>query len=205
MSITQNTIDKLDVTTYPIKIIYTGSYAVSNFSNYGISVNKGVNTTYTQNASYSLNYKLVKQLYYNGYLTGSLLMSSSAWNDNLQSTAASGTFDNDYRYFPTESNSIINIIAIPTNIFGEKIGSNSFKISSDIFNIIDDGNGNIIDPNNNTHVGNILYAQGIIVITNKDYNLVIETPTGTLRILTEISEPILTEGANNLIYEPYIP
>jgi hypothetical protein len=205
VSITQNTIDKLDITTYPIKIIYTGSYTVSNFSNYGISINKGTNTTYTQNANYFLNYKLVKQLYYNGYLTGSLLMSSSAWNDNLQSTAASGTFDNDHRYFPTESNSIINIIAIPTNIFGEKIGSNSFKISSDIFNIVDDGNGNIIDPNNNTHVGNILYAQGIIVITNKDYNLVIETPTGTLRILTEISEPILTEGVNNLIYEPYTP
>ena len=205
MSITQNTIDKLDITTYPIKILYTGSYEVSNFSNYGISVNKGVNTTYTQNTNYFLNYKLAKQLYYNGYLTGSLLISSSAWNDNLQSTAASGTFDDDYRYFPTESNSIINILAIPTIIFGEKISGNTFKISSSIFNIVDDGNGNIIDPSNNTHVGNILYAQGIIIITNQDYNLVIETSTGTLKILTEISEPILTEGSNNLIYEPYIP
>jgi hypothetical protein len=36
--------------------------------------------------------------------------------------------------------------------------------------LIDDGNGNIIDlDNSNEHVGNILYAQGMVVITNATY------------------------------------
>ena len=170
MGISQNSIDKSDISTYPIKVVYTASYTSASLSNYGITINKGINAPYSISGSYFLNYKLAKQLYYNGYLTGSLLISSSAWNDNLQSTAASGTFDDDYRYFPTESDSNINIISIPSNIFGEKIGCYSFKISSSTYNIIDDGNGNIIDSiNNNTHVGNILYSQGLAVITNQDY------------------------------------
>lgn len=171
MGISQNSIDRSDISTYPIKIIYTASYSSSSLSNYGITINKGVNSPYSISGSYSLNYKLAKQLYYNQYLTGSLLISSSAWNDNLQSTAASGTFDDDYRYFPTESNSNITIVTIPTSIFGEKISCKSFKISSSTYNIIDDGNGNLIDSiASNTHVGNILYAQGMILITNLGYS-----------------------------------
>jgi hypothetical protein len=171
MGISQNSIDKSDISTYPIKVVYTASYTSQSLSNYGITINKGTNFPYYISGSYSLNYKLVKQLYYNGYITGSLLMSSSAWNDNLQSTAASGTFDDDYRYFPTESNSVISILAIPTNIFGEKISKNSFIITSSNYSIVDDGNGNLLDSKwANTHVGNILYSQGVVIITNLDYS-----------------------------------
>jgi hypothetical protein len=170
MGISQNIIDRSDISTYPIKTLYTASYPSSSFSNYGITINKGINSPYSISGSYSLNYKLAKQLYYNQYLTGSLLMSSSAWNDTLQSTAASGTFDNDYRYFPTKSEAVINIFAIPTNIFGENIQISSFSLTSSTYNIIDDKNGNLIDlSRNNDHVGNILYSQGIVIITNQNY------------------------------------
>jgi hypothetical protein len=112
----------------------------------------------------------VRQLYYQEYITGSLLASSSYWNDSLQSTAASGTFDNDYRYFPTASNSQLTIIKIPRTVFGEQIARRSFIVSGSTYRLIDDGNGNIIDSiNSNTHVGNILYSQGVVVITDQNY------------------------------------
>ena len=81
-----------------------------------------------------------------------------------------GTFDNDFRYFPTSSGDQITILAIPPIIFSENISRKSLRISGATYNLIDDGNGNIIDTNNsNVHVGNVLYTQGIITITNLDY------------------------------------
>jgi hypothetical protein len=56
--------------------------------------------------------------------------------------------------------------------FGERIGRRSFDItlSNYEYQLVDDGNGNIIDlDNSNEHVGNILYAQGMVVITNATY------------------------------------
>ena len=56
------------------------------------------------------------------------------------------------------------------HLFGENISRKSLRISGTSYNLIDDGNGNIIDiNNNNTHVGNVLYSQGIVIITNLDY------------------------------------
>jgi hypothetical protein len=92
-----------------------------------------------------LNYALVKQLYYQEYLTGSLLGSSSFWNPSNQSTAAKGTFDNDYRYFPTKSNAELTVIEIPRTTFGEQISRNSLNIIGSSYRLIDDGNGNVID------------------------------------------------------------
>ena len=166
----KNTLDRSDISTFPIKLKYSSSYASSSAINYGITVNRGINGSFNGNGREFLVYKLAQQLYYNSYVTGSLLNKKSAWNDNLQSTAASGTFDNDYRYFPTSSADQITILAIPPIIFSENISRKSLKIAGSTYNLIDDGNGNIIDTNNsNVHVGNVLYAQGIVVITNQDY------------------------------------
>jgi hypothetical protein len=50
-------------------------------------------------------------------------------------------------------------------------------MSSSAYNIIDDGNGNLVDAAaSNVHVGNLLYNQGIGIITNVDY-LYALTPT----------------------------
>jgi hypothetical protein len=170
MGMSKNTLDRSDISTYPIKLKYSASYASSSGVSYGITLNRGVNGSFNSNGENFLVYKLAKQLYYNLYLTGSLNNSASYWNDNLQSTAASGTFDNDYRYFPNAANDQITLMALPRNIFSENISRKSLRISGTTYNLIDDGNGNIIDTDNsNVHVGNILYAQGIIVITNQDY------------------------------------
>ena len=170
MSRGQNTIKRSEVSTTPILLKYPTSIPSASFSQKGITVNRGINSSYSSGGVQFLNYALVKQLYYREYLTGSLLFSSSYWNDSLQSTAASGTFDNDFRYFPTSSNSQISVIKIPRSVFGEQIARASFIISGSTYRLIDDGNGNIIDSNNsNNHVGNILYSQGIIVITDQEY------------------------------------
>jgi hypothetical protein len=143
--------------------------------NYGISVYHGTNTPVDTDGNFTqefLNYASARQLYYKSYITGSLLDSGSGYNDNLQSTAASGTFDNDFRIFPTASNSTIATLSIPMSAFGERIGRRSFDItfSNYGYHLVDDGNGNIIDlDNSNEHVGNILYAQGMVVITNATY------------------------------------
>jgi hypothetical protein len=110
-------------------------------------------------------------MYYQEYITGSLLNSSSYWNPNIQSTAASGTLDDDYRYYPTGLGDKITVVAIPRTVFGEQIARKSISFKSNNFNLIDDGNGNIVDAMASyTHVGNVLYSQGIAILTNQDYN-----------------------------------
>lgn len=170
MGLSKNTLDRSDISTYPIKVKYSDTYLSSSANSYGITVNRGINASFEKSGSSSLFYSLAKQLYYNTYITGALNLSASAWNDNLQSTAASGTFDNDFRYFPTGANDEITLVAIPRTLFGENIGRKTLSISGSTYNLIDDGNGNIVDANSNLiHVGNVLYNQGIVVITNPDY------------------------------------
>ena len=170
-----NTLKGSDVTTTPIRLKYSQSYSSNTMDNYGISVYHGTNTPVDADGNFTqefLNYASARQLYYKSYITGSMLDSGSGYNDNLQSTAASGTFDNDFRIFPTASNSTIATLSIPMSAFGERIGRRSFDITFNNYgyHLVDDGNGNIIDlDNSNEHVGNILYAQGMVVITNATY------------------------------------
>jgi hypothetical protein len=170
-----NTLKGSDVTTTPIRLKYSQSYSSNTMNDYGISVYNGTNTPVGIDGNFTqefLNYASAKQLYYKSYISGSLLDSGSGYNDNLQSTAASGTFDNDFRIFPTASNSTIATLSIPMSAFGERIARRSFNITFDNFgyHLVDDGNGNIIDlDNSNVHVGNILYAQGMVIITNATY------------------------------------
>jgi hypothetical protein len=90
-----------------------------------------------------------------------------------QSTAASGSFDDEYRYFPSQSNSNISFFAVPTIQFGQQMGRKTVRIASTdntSYNIIDDGNGNLVDTlNGSIKVGNVFYAQGIITFTHPDY------------------------------------
>ena len=145
MGVSKNVIDRSDVSTYPIKVKYSASYSSDIISSYGMTVNRGINSSYAASGSDALNYAVVKQLYYQEYLTGSLLQSASAWNSNLQSTAAKGTPDYDYRYFPTASNANLTILAIPRTSFGENISRGSLSIIGTAYKLVDDGNGNVID------------------------------------------------------------
>ena len=180
MSRALNSLKTSDVITTPLKLKYTSSYDCSTIADYGISVLIGANGPVTITGSVAqetINYISVRSSFYSNYLTGSLPQSASAAENYLQSTAAIGSNDADIRYFPTESNTTIKVLSIPRNVYGQQISKNSFILSSSLYYIVDDANGNIIDiANARAHVGNIIYGQGIVVITNQDYQDVFPTP-----------------------------
>lgn len=170
MSRAHNNIKRSEVSTVPFLTKYSSSFASNSLSDRGVTINRGINTDYDTDGIKFLNYAMIKQMFYQEYITGSLLHSASYWNPNIQSTAASGTLDDDYRYFPTGSGDKIAVVAIPRTVFGEQIARKSVSFKSATYNLIDDGNGNIVDAMNSyEHVGNVLYSQGIAVITNQDY------------------------------------
>jgi hypothetical protein len=178
MSIAKNPIKFSDISVAPIKLKYSASYSSQSFADLGITINSGVNNPTSSLGpstitTYNNNYRLVRQLYYQDYISGSLLGTGSAWDSSLQSTAASGSMDADIRSFPTQSNARVSFLAIPRTVFGENISRNTLAISSTngtTYKLIDDGNGNVIDAKANyVHVGNVIYSQGIITVTNPDY------------------------------------
>jgi hypothetical protein len=169
-----NTLKGSDVTVTPIKLKYSNTIPSASLSSTNISLTVASNQSFDyNNPSYGDNfllYRSVQGLYYMNFVSGSLLNSASAYEWYPQSTAASGTFDNDYRYFPTASDAQVLVISIPRAKYGENIARASFSMSSSAYNIIDDGNGNLVDAAaSNVHVGNLLYNQGIGIITNVDY------------------------------------
>jgi len=169
-----NTLKGSDVTVTPIKLKYSNTIPSASLSSNNITLTVASNQSFDyNNPSYGDNfllYRSVQGLYYMNYITGSLLGSASGYEWYPQSTAASGTFDNDFRYFPTASDAQVLVISIPRAKFGENVARSSFSLSSSTYNIVDDGNGNLVDAAaSNVHVGNILYNQGIGIITNVDY------------------------------------
>ena len=151
MSRAANSLLISDVITTPIKLKYSSSFDSSSFVGYNIKVLKGVNGPITITGSIpqeTLNYFSVKHLYYSNYLTGSFPVSASGADNYLQSTAASSSGDSDNRYFPTQSGAEVTVLSIPRGVFGQQISRQSFILSSSIYCIVDDGNGNLIDIGN---------------------------------------------------------
>ena len=227
MRAAKNTIYASDVTTLPIKVKYTASYYYDTITNNGINVIKGINNpvyTYAKPDNATLVYRFARQMYYSNFLTGSFPVSSSQYDNFMQSTAASGTLEANIRYFPTGNLDEVIVIAIPRTSFGEKISPTTFRlVNSGSFSLYDDGNGNIRDygtgslsryidylyhtaPDeyynalltfeNTTLVGNIFYSHGIVVITNQDYQSIFDL---ALYLSTEAGDRLVTEDDNNII------
>jgi hypothetical protein len=185
MSRSKNTIRFSDISSAPIKVKYSSSYASQSLADFGITINRGFNHPMTVTGSLddnALKYRLIKQLYYKNYISGSLLNSGSAYDSYDQSTAASGSGDEDTRYFPTGSNDQVGFLYIPRSEFGEQISRQSLSLTplsgGNPYNLIDDGNGNLVDTYNNyKRVGNIFYSQGVVVITDHDYVCIMQDPS----------------------------
>jgi hypothetical protein len=213
-----NSLKTSDVITTPIKLKYSSSFTSSSIGDYGIKVFIGGNEPISELVNVpqeTLTYRSIRALYYSNYLTGSFPVSSSHADNWLQSTAFSGSVEADQRYFPTSSYETIQVLSIPREVFGEKIARRSFLFVSDGCTLYDDGNGNVWDLSTlpgylqalyfqspdeyfvktgirGAHVGNIIYAQGIIIITNQDYQLIF----GNMGyLLTEDEDYILTEAS----------
>ena len=129
-----------------------------------------------------LTYKQIDQLFYHQY-SGSLSTASLASSiyyasaSGQRPTASYFNFNNTPGFvnnFPTASNATIKVLSISTNLYGERILPYSFQMTSSTYNFTDDGRGNVYDSS--THVGNIFYPEGIVVITNSDYQSIFPLP-----------------------------
>ena len=132
-----------------------------------------------------LVYDSIQQLYYSNYLsssygdnvnTSSIVPGANEAGNVLVGTVPSpGMYDNYLqttltfaKSFPTYPLADINVISIPSRLFGDYIQPNSFCLRyydddlSAILSFIDDGEGNI--KSGSTIIGNIFYPQGMIVI-----------------------------------------
>lgn len=205
MSSSKNTIRFSDISSAPIKLKYSSSYYSQSLDDVGITINRGFNHPMTVTGSLdnnALNYELIKQLYYKEYISGSLLATGSGYDPQWQSTAASGSGDEDARYFPTSPNSQISFFYIPRNEFGEQVARNTLHLlplnpDSTNYHIVDDGNGNLIDALvGNRKVGNIFYAQGIIVFTDPDYVCIFQDPTFDFFIQAILPSPSPTPSVS---------
>ena len=78
--------------------------------------------------------------------------------------------------YDPDKGSKITVISIDQNIFGSGLSPNTVIISGSTYNIQDDGEGNLLDINTSTYVGNVFYSQGLIVITNQIYICVLGAP-----------------------------
>lgn len=136
-----------------------------------------------------LVYNSIKELYYSNYLTspsGSLVGTASF---NIDGTITGPAYTPNYynylsttlpayRYFPTGSGSIIGVVSIPSNLFGEYLKPTSITLTSASITLQDDGLGNIISGS--TNVGNVIYEHGVIILTSGSFiNNFITTPNLT--------------------------
>jgi hypothetical protein len=78
-------------------------------------------------------------------------------------------------YDPDKGSKIV-VISIDQNVFGSGLHPNTILISGSTYNIQDDGEGNLLDINTSTYIGNVFYSQGLIVITNQIYLCVFGAP-----------------------------
>jgi hypothetical protein len=149
----------------------------------GSNPTTGYITTYDR----ELVYDSIQQLYYSNYLSSSygdpansssLIPGANTEGNILVGTTPSpGMYDNYLqttltfaKSFPTYSDASINVISIPSRLFGDYIQPNSFCLRyydddrSTILLFTDDGEGNI--RSGSTIIGNIFYPHGMIIIPN---------------------------------------
>ena len=111
-----------------------------------------------------LVYKSIKELYYSNFLISSA-------SDGTE-YAESGLFVNYpqsdlyfRKHFPSDLNDNIGVISIPSKLYGNKIQPKTFNLTSGSnITITDDGEGNLLY--NGNICGNIIYNQGLAVITS---------------------------------------
>ena len=127
-----------------------------------------------------LIYNSIKELYYSNYLSSSygssapqpiLIPGNDTEGNILVGEVYSPSFDNYLQttlsyphYFPTASNAIIGVLAIPSRLFGDNILPKSIVYTSNSGSYIDDGEGNLISGSD--IVGNVVYQHGMITITS---------------------------------------
>jgi len=112
-----------------------------------------------------LVYRSIKELYYSNYLLNPDGSPAATASFNTDGTITGAAYTPNYynyltstlpanRYFPTTQNSIIGMISIPSNLFGEYIKPGTFYWTSPSGSITDDGEGNLLF----TSASNVIFS-----------------------------------------------
>ena len=177
-----------DVIVTPFKVNKSFSFNGDGVSNSGIDRFIGKNIPYISGSdetgqitsqSQALIYKSAEQLYYSNFISGSngSPVTTASFNTDGTITSTNGAYQPMYenflqstytasRFFPTGSEEYIGVVSIPSNLFGEYIKPGTFNIINEVGRFIyDDGEGNLLQNIGNTKVGDIIYGQGMAIIT----------------------------------------
>lgn len=178
------TLNSTDVIVTPFTVHKQFSYdgSVPTYNEEGVFEGIGYNSSSNAGGgigtgSTQLVYNSIKQLYYSNYLENG--------RNGKVSNVATASFNTDgtvigprytpnyinniqsseeFRYFTTESfggvfEGSIKYLSIPSKLFGDYIKPGSYSDNQ----VSDDGQGNLIEGS--TNVGNIIYKEGLIIIT----------------------------------------
>jgi hypothetical protein len=183
-----------DVIVTPFKVNKSFTFNGDEVSNSGIDRFIGKNISYVSGSdttgqiatqSQALIYQSVEQLYYSNFISGSngSPVTTASFNIDGTITSTNGAYQPMYenflqstytasRFFPTGSEEYIGVISIPSNLFGEYIKPGTFNITNESGRFIyDDGEGNLLQNIGDTKVGDIIYGQGMTIITGYYNNL----------------------------------
>lgn len=194
MSSAYKTFKTSDITVFPYKASKAFSYTQDTVTAAGIEIYEALNNPVSSTGSVAdstLYYRSARQLYYSNGLRslapskplseqdygelvedekgGARTSTTLMYDNSLQSTATSGSSEYDSRKdFPTGSGERVTVVSIPTLLYGENIKPGSLSIiptAGEFTPMYDDGNGNLITEDGTVHFGNIIYSQGIVIIT----------------------------------------
>lgn len=160
----------------------------------------------------SLIYDSINHLFYQSYNdalnTGSLMFDVETYESASEQRPTSSYFNYNInplliKNFPTSSSSGILVLSINKNLYSNKILPHSFRISSSLFNIIDDGNGNLFH-----HYNCGLYELGSVEFSETFYYVTCSGNTYTTESLISTSSirsintdyPILTFSGSEAYY-----
>jgi hypothetical protein len=219
-------LNKADITTVSYtankqwSVTYTSSISSSIYLNTykGIKVTESFNSgsdDINNNQYNRLIYDNINHMFYQSYVdnlnTSSLMFNINTYESASQQRPTSSYFNYNtnpqlIKQLPSSSGDEIRVISINQEIYGSKILPYSFRISSSLYNIYDDGNGNLY--NSGSFVGNIFYAHGISVITDPSIQTIITTGSLDISFQNEhiVYENeikcIIKESEFNLTYNP---
>jgi len=194
-------LSKADITTVPYaankqwSFAYTSSTPNDDYMVFSIGKKEDFNTsgaTTTNGLYQSSIYDSMNHMFYQEYTdlldTGSIMFNVDTYQSASQQRPTGSYFNyninpNQIKNFPTGAGEQIGVLSINQSIFGSKVLPYSFRMSSSLFNITDDGYGNLYSGS--SHVGNIFYAHGIAILTNQNtINIFPGNVTGSCSLYT---------------------